>query len=46
MEKIIQQMITKLRTDKKLKIVITTEDMNGLESKVSDHFGKCNTYVC
>jgi predicted Fe-Mo cluster-binding NifX family protein len=45
MEKIIQHMITKLRTDKKLKIVLPTEDMDGLENNVSEHFGKCNTYT-
>jgi predicted Fe-Mo cluster-binding NifX family protein len=28
-----------------MKIVIPTEGMNGLESKVSEHFGKCNTYT-
>jgi len=45
MKEIIQRMITKLRGDEKMKIVIPTEDMNGLESKVSEHFGKCNTYT-
>jgi predicted Fe-Mo cluster-binding NifX family protein len=45
MKEIIQRMITKLRGDQKMKIVIPTEDMNGLESKVSEHFGKCNTYT-
>jgi predicted Fe-Mo cluster-binding NifX family protein len=45
MKEIIQRMVTKLRGNEKIKIVIPTEDMNGLESKVSEHFGKCNTYT-
>jgi len=45
MKEIIQRMVTKLRGDEKIKIVIPTEDMNGLESNVSEHFGKCNAYT-
>jgi predicted Fe-Mo cluster-binding NifX family protein len=45
MREMIQHIITKLRGDKKMKIVIPTEDMNGLKSNVSEHFGKCNTYT-
>jgi hypothetical protein len=44
-KEIIQHIITKLLGAKKMKIVIPTEDMNGLESNVSEHFGKCNTYT-
>jgi predicted Fe-Mo cluster-binding NifX family protein len=28
-----------------MKIVIPTEDKNGLEGKVSEHFGRCHTYT-
>jgi len=30
---------------KNLKIVIPTDDQNGLNEKVAQHFGRCNTYT-
>jgi len=28
-----------------MKIVIPTNDKNGLENKIAEHFGRCNTYT-